>query len=158
VACAALRCLVEVWPCSLSFAELLERVRQRAGLPSRDEDAGALAEILYWTAAAGLVELHAHPPRCAARAGERPVASPLVRRQLVHGPEVSTLRHTTVKVEGPLERELLLLLDGTRDRTALLAALSAFAESMDPQTRPRVDAESLERALAKLARLVLLVA
>ncbi|MBM3746177.1 MAG: methyltransferase domain-containing protein [Acidobacteria bacterium] len=158
VARAALRSLVEVWPCSLSFAELLDRVRQRSGLPSRAEDAGALAEILYWSAAAGLVELHAHPPRCAARAGELPVASPLVRLQLRQGLEVSTLRHTTVKMEGALERELLLLMDGTRDRTALLAALSAFAESMDPQSRPRVGAESLEHALAKLARLVLLLA
>jgi methyltransferase-like protein len=146
---AALTCLGEAWPRALAFEELLGRVASK--------DARALAEILYWSAAAGLVELHACPVRCAARAGERPLASPLARLQLQHGEEVTTLRHTTVTVEGALERELILLLDGTRDRAALLQALSAFAETHAPHPDAAISAAELERALDKLARLALLV-
>jgi len=146
---AVLHCLAEAWPRALAFAELLGRVG--------GEKAGALAEILYWTCAAGLVELHSHPPCCAARAGERPLASPLARLQLRQGPSVTTLRHTTVTVEGVLERQLLLLLDGTRDRAALLAELTAFARSHGLRPGAPMNAEELERALQKLARLALLV-
>ncbi len=146
---AALTCLGEAWPRALAFAELREQ--------TQGKDAGALAEILYWSAAAGLVELHACPLRCVSRAGERPVASPVARLQLQHGPEVTTLRHATVTVEGALERELLLLLDGTRDRAALLKALSAFAESHTLRPGTSIDAAELERALEKLTRLALLL-
>lgn len=147
---AALSCLGEAWPRALAFADLLEQVKSK--------DARALAEILYWSAAAGLVELHACPVRCAARAGERPLASRLARLQLRHGPEVTTLRHSTVTVEGALERELVLLLDGTRDRAALLEALAAFAASHALRPDTPINAAELERALEKLARLSLLAA
>jgi len=146
---AALHSLTETWPRALAFAELLERVG--------GENAGALAEILYWTCAAGLVELHACPPCCAARPGERPLASPVARLQLRRGPGVTTLRHTTVTVEGLLERQLLLLLDGTRDRAKLLAELTEFARSHALRPGAPIDAAELERALDKLARLALLV-
>jgi hypothetical protein len=56
-----------------------------------------------------------------------------------------------VRVEDGLAQQLLLLLDGTRDRAALRAELTASA-SRD------VGAEELEAALAKLARFALLVA
>lgn len=56
-------------------------------------------------------------------------------------------RHTTVRVEGELERRLLGLLDGTRDRAALLRDLDL----------PGFGPEQLEENLARLARLGLLV-
>ncbi len=167
---AALHCLAETWPQALGFGELLGRVRERASLAARPEDEAALAEILYWACAAGLVELHSHAPCCVPRAGERPTASPLARLQVQHGERVTTLRHAEVSIEGPLERQLLLLLDGTRDRAALLGELREFAKGSGGRHKARgkrqkaearpmvVDAEALERALEKLARLALLKA
>jgi methyltransferase-like protein/2-polyprenyl-3-methyl-5-hydroxy-6-metoxy-1,4-benzoquinol methylase len=153
---AAIRSLAEAWPEALGFEELLVAVRERAGLAKRPEDAAALGEILYWTCAAGLVELHAWRPPCAARAGERPVASRLVRLQLREGAEVTTLRHRTVTVEGALERQLLLLLDGTRDRPALVKELREFAVGQAGASPTPQQAGAREGALGKLARLGLL--
>jgi len=110
------------------------------------------------TSAAGLVELHVHTYRFAAEAGERPVSSPLARLQLQKGAMIATLRHTRVEVEGELERQLLLLLDGTRDRAALLSELSPFARSNASTASREIPPEDLESALGKLARLALLVA
>lgn len=158
VAKAALHCLAEAWPQSLGFDELLAEVRRRAGLPVRPEEANALGEILYWTSAAGLVDLHAHPFPCVARAGLRPMASPLARLQVLQSDRVTTLRHTEVSVEGALERQLLLLLDGARDRATLLAELNAFAQASAPERPAPIEGDEFEEALAKLARLALLVA
>jgi hypothetical protein len=43
--------------------------------------------------------------------------------QIHSGPAVSSLRHTVVKLEDPPLQHLLALLDGTRDRAALLLAM-----------------------------------
>ncbi|MEK7403942.1 MAG: class I SAM-dependent methyltransferase [Acidobacteriota bacterium] len=134
---AALWELGRVWPEALPFPELLERL----AVPD-----AALSEMLLQACAAGPVELHVSPPRLAARAGERPVSSPLARLQAREQDVVTTLRHTMVRLEGERERQLLLLLDGSRDRAALLNELAA-----------PVPPEQLEENLAKLARLGLLV-
>ena len=47
------------------------------------------------------------------------MASALSRWQSERGPRVSTLRHGVLKVEDPICRELLRLLDGTQDRAEL---------------------------------------
>jgi len=70
----------------------------------------------------GVIEPRAGEGRYAEEAGLRPVASPLARMQAAEGALVATLRQ--VRVELPeFEREVLRLLDGTRDRAALAAAL-----------------------------------
>jgi len=151
VAKAVMAQLTEVWPQSLAFPELLERVRSRLGR-SDPQDPRALGEILLRTCQAGLVELHVHQPRFTLQPGERPLASPLARFQLHSSDMIATLRHTRVRIEGALERQLLLLADGTRDRAALLEALNAFAA-------PRlISTQELQDALAKIARLALLLA
>jgi hypothetical protein len=81
---------------------------------------------------------------------------------------VANLRHVSVEIEGVLARRLLELLDGTRDRAALLAELTAFAAATeglgatdDPPVEPQdlaAFAEQLEASLARLARLALLTA
>lgn len=143
--------LTEIWPRSLAFPELLERVRSRLGR-SDPQDPRALGEILLRTCQAGLVELHVHQPRFTLGPGERPLASPLARLQLHSSDMIATLRHTRVQIEGAIERQLLLLADGTRDRSALLEELNAFAA-------PRlISTQELEEALAKITRLALLLA
>ena len=71
------------------------------------------------------------------------MASALARVQTGRGTRVTTLRHAGVDVPDELGRRLIGLLDGTRDRAALLRELG----------RP---ADELERSLEGLARLALL--
>ncbi len=142
---AALSALAERWPEGVAFRELLEKVG--AALDPAQADAHSLAEMLLQAYAADVIELHVWAAPAAARAGERPQAPAPARWQALSRGEVTTLRHTTVRLEGERERRLLGLLDGTRDRAALLR---------DPALRD-VGAQQLEENLARLARLGLLV-
>jgi methyltransferase-like protein/2-polyprenyl-3-methyl-5-hydroxy-6-metoxy-1,4-benzoquinol methylase len=173
---AAICELATAWPRSLHFNDALARVRSRLhpGDPPNaacvDGDPVALGTILLQAYTAGLVELHVYPPQFASEVSERPVASPLARLQLRTGTQVSCLRHTRINVEGALERQFLLLLDGSRDRATLVRDLAALVASgevtlerdgapvRDGHTASRILAEELEPALVKLARLTLLVA
>jgi SAM-dependent methyltransferase len=145
---AALLTLGAAWPARLPFAEVRADAAARLGRPEQaDEDhTAALAEVLLSCYSAGMVELHVHVPRLARKAGEKPVASPLARRQLRHGDRAATLLHTTVRVEDPLSRFLIQLLDGTRDRAALLAALAGHVNA---QGRPAADRAAFLNALAR---------
>jgi SAM-dependent methyltransferase len=126
---AALRRLGAAWPEALPVASL--------------GDGPAVAEMLRRAYAANLVRLHVWAPRLTATPSERPVASALARLQAAEGTRVTTLLHTSVEVGDELGRRLIGLLDGTRDRAALLAELG----------RP---ADELERSLEGLGRIGLL--
>jgi hypothetical protein len=146
---AALRRLGEVWPRSLSFSELQAVA---GGEPA------PLAEILFQGYRTGLLEAYTNPPRFAATAGELPAASPLARVQAQQSALVTTLRHTTVELEDTADRCLLLLLDGTRNRDALVDGLRTFLRSLDKPEGGDIQAKSLEMRLQRLARQALLVA
>ncbi len=172
---AAIRQLSETWPESLHFNELLARTRSRLGKrpdeddDSVDQDALGLGEILLRTYAANLVELHVHRPRLVSEASERPVASALARWQIRNKMAVTTLRHTSLQIDDELGRRLLLLLDGTNDREALLnnlGMLSGWGEAMthgdgdrggDRREEGGNLPDKLEKKLAEVARLALLV-
>ncbi len=126
---AALVRLGEAWPAALPVASL--------------GDDPAVAETLRRAYAANLVHLHVWAPRLANTPSERPVATALARLQAAEGTLVTTLLHTSVEVGDELGLRLIRLLDGTRDRAALLAELE----------RP---ADELERSLEGLARVGLL--
>ena len=128
-------------PDTLSFAEL------RAATSS---DPDELAEALHQAFLAELLMPHRAPLRARTAEGvERPVASPLARFQARGSVEVTSLAYTTVRMEEPAARLLLTLLDGTRDRAAILAE---FRE----RTGVPLSAEDLETNLAALGRLFLL--
>jgi SAM-dependent methyltransferase len=126
---AALVRLGEAWPAPVPVADL--------------GDDPTVAEMLRRAYAANLVHLHVWAPALATTPSERPAASALARLQVAAGTRVTTLRHTSVEVADELGRRLIGLLDGTRDRPALLRELG----------RP---ADELERSLAGLGRLALL--
>jgi hypothetical protein len=73
-------------------------------------------------------------PGLAAPAGEKPVASPLVRYQAARGDAtVFTLRHKALALEDAEGRRLLTLLDGSRDRDTLAREMGCSREQRDAQ-------------------------
>jgi hypothetical protein len=154
----------------LPFDQLHVQVCQRLaqeGLPA--DTAGVsrqgLCEFLLQLYAGGAVEFRTFLPSIARHAGERPVAHPVARWQAGHGDFVSSLFHIAVKIEDEIGKSLLMWLDGTLDRKALLEKLWGFLESRRASALPdgdepaaRRDLEtSLEQNLEKLGRLGLLV-
>jgi len=94
------------------------------------------------------------PARHAAEPGARPEASALARAMAREGPDLVSLEHEHVRVEDPLARYLLRLLDGTRDRAALVDALADAARHGE-RLRGEI-ADGLEHNLRVLAALGLL--
>jgi SAM-dependent methyltransferase len=138
---AVMHRLIRSWPGAVSFQELL------GSAPDRE----FLQDLLLRTYASGLVELHAAPPPFAVGVSERPRAFSLARFHAAARAEIPTLRHSTVEIKDELARRLICLLDGTRDRAALLRDLQPFAAGP-------VRMEDLEHNLGALARLALLEA
>ena len=144
----ALRRLGEEWPKSLRFPDLLGNAGADAAAP--------LAEILLQAHRAGLLEVYTLPPPFAAIAGERPVSSPLARLQAQQTTVVTTLRHTTDELQDLTDRCVLLLLDGTRNREALLEGVPNLLRSVEKKSGA-FTAESLEARLTRLAKQALLL-
>ena len=75
--------------------------------------------------------------------------SKLARWQAANGLDMVSLAYMRVLMEEPAARLLITLLDGTRDRQAILAELKA-------RTGLELQPEDLDRNLVELARLFLL--
>ena len=152
---AALETIAAAWPRAVTFEHLAANLDPAA----RHRLGTELLEVH----AAGAIDLHTHAPAPAPVPGARPIASPLARRQAAAGRDrVTSLRHASVWVEGPLAAHLLSLLDGSRDRADLQTAIRAFVDGggLDgTDIAPPSDmAVALDAALARLAELSLLVA
>jgi methyltransferase-like protein/ubiquinone/menaquinone biosynthesis C-methylase UbiE len=133
---AALIELREAKPLPIKFGELAERAKRRlagAGVVEEDgaeaaaEREGVLAEILLAASNSGLVRLRVSGAPIVTAVSERPLAYPLARYQSRRDATVTNPLHEKVDIEDRLGLELLRLLDGTRDRAALVAALAEFA-------------------------------
>lgn len=133
---AVLDALDDVAPGALALDELAARV---PGIELEH-----LRRLVWAAACAGAVQLHLHAPSLATVPGERPLASAVARAQLEDGDTVTNLRHDAVNLDDALVRQLVPLLDGTRDLGALAATLGEPREAIDARLRH----------LAKLALLV----
>lgn len=160
---AGLRRLGAAWPAFVPFRELVTQARGDLGRVDEDEEIGDAQELaisLLQAAVAGALELRAHQPHLVLKPGEKPKASALARLQVELGDEVCNLVHGTVRVENQLGRTLLALLDGTRDRPTLRAAMAQAmrdaGEDLDAAPE-RLSERAIEEGLVKLARLGLLV-
>ena len=177
---AALEQLQKLWPLSVSFESLLEQVETTMHVssgfsPSESRGcARALEAGLVRCFGQKRVELGTLPPAFVAEISDRPVASALARAQAQLGDTVTNLRHEAGKLND-FGREVLCLLDGNHDRTALLEKLIQGARAgrftlrrsePDPSDHPSERATALENdlekslddVLKKLARFALLVA
>ena len=129
----------------------VESLDSRFDLGSR---APPLETVVMQAYVAGLVDLHLQPLPLTTVPLERPVASPLARWQARSRDQVSTLLHTTVGIADANALKLLPLVDGTRDRAALAAALRSAGIPIEPARA----ADFVDYALQKFARLGLLMA
>ena len=155
---AAMFHLGSVWPEAVPVPELLRVARVHAGRddPSAaaplEEDSSWLSDMILKLYAANFLGLHAHPPVFTRTVSKRPEASALARAQIRSSSFVTNLRHAAVEVEDDAAKQLLTMLDGTRDQHQLLAELRAHAISGD------ITAAQLDAPLQRLAKLALLVA
>jgi methyltransferase-like protein len=125
------------------------------------------AAILLQTFGSSLVKLHVYAPDFVTEASERPEASRLARWQASHSDTVTTQQGLNLELEDVFVRHLLFLLDGTRDRAALLQELRTKIESgelpgegqelADKETFLRELPEYLENNLQHLADSALLI-
>ncbi len=170
---AALLALHEARPAALPFETLWERVRESlsaGGDPSPrppQEAREALRSSVLRLFLADFVELHVRPPRPATEPAERPVGSPLSRRQASEGNVVTSLIRKRVELDE-LARAVLLELDGTRTEAEVLDAVvtrvcSGSLELSDASGLVREEAAvrallagEIRPAIARLARLALL--
>lgn len=166
---AALLHLGRIYPCSVRFDELLVEARRILVSNSYDVTAfdgdseQALASLLLRACGAGVVELHTFAPKFSSTPGDHPLAYPLARRQASEGPIITTLLHNNIKLEDELGRQLLLLLDGNRDRADLLRELRRIIEAEDVSDAEKEKfltrmSQELEEKLCQLAKLGLLLA
>jgi len=153
--------LSRMWPAWRPVSEL--------PLGSLTPDAAAALVLRLYEARA--LEMRIRPPRLVSTVTERPVASPLARLQVASGQTaVTNQRHVCVILTDELSRQFLLLLDGSRDRAALLRDLTGHFDSGAslPAWHANGPASRLERTLMldkgldgnllQMARLCLLVA
>jgi methyltransferase-like protein/protein-L-isoaspartate O-methyltransferase len=161
-ALAAMRALIEAWPLTLGFGELASRA---ASVGPAEELAATLNEFV----AIGLVDARLDEVPCVAEPGPRPCAGRVARYQAARGTIISTLRHTSVRLEDPAIRALLGLLDGERDQAAIAAALSSEIVQGrvpappgvtvdDPAAVAKAVAAHLPQLLRRAAKLSLLTA
>jgi hypothetical protein len=128
--------------------------------------ASKLAQTLLRAYAGGLIEISSYPPAMTLQAGEQPRASPLARLQAEAGSRVINLRHHNVEVDDVFRLELLKLLDGTRDRHAIVEELAQRLELTGDAMATEAGADTVQRAirarldddLASLAHMALLAA
>jgi methyltransferase-like protein len=167
---AALLHLSQQWLRAISFPDLLAAAR-RLALTEKDENENraALCEILLRSFAAGVTELHVWAPRFVVDVSEHPIASPVTRHQNRRTKRITTLRHTGLELNDALSRNLLELLDGTRDFAVLVEALTALVQAgkavldsegrrvTEPAQIHKIIVEELPLALNALARFAVLV-
>ncbi len=94
------------------------------GTPSPAEEQD-FATSLASGYAAGFIDLHLWEPNFARAAGEKPRASALARYEVDSQEWVTGLRHNAIHMDDPLSARILGLLDGSRDRRALMDAINS---------------------------------
>ncbi len=151
---AAFSCLAEAWPQSLGFDELVEAAHRGStsgeGVVQEDGAVDALRAQLLAGYAAGQVKLRTRKAPLVANVTERPTASALARHQAAAGDPVTTQTHESGNPDD-IMREMLMLLDGTKDRHAVVDHLAGLVAS----GRLRVDSgRTPEEARGRLYQLV----
>jgi SAM-dependent methyltransferase len=118
VVCTLVPELARAWPRCIAYEELEPKLAA-AGFTLNEEGAALLMRL----ALTRMVTFDAWQAPIAAALSERSQASACARDEARRGTQATTLLHAVVDLTDPFWRELLQLLDGTRDRVALEEAL-----------------------------------
>jgi methyltransferase-like protein/2-polyprenyl-3-methyl-5-hydroxy-6-metoxy-1,4-benzoquinol methylase len=164
---AAMRHLRGAWPSAVPFSDLAAVVFAHAAANQKDPEgnAEALAHVIETCFSLGIVELWSRPTdHISPTAGQYPRATRWARWQAAHLPMVTSLRHSQVKTDDLL-RLILPLVDGTRDRKALVAewvkqdkaARPAKGEALWANRDPQSLEQLIDVILQRMASLSLLV-
>ena len=125
-----------IWPRWIAVSGLLSTARARvsaAGGPlATVEDETRLLRFLLRSYGANVTQLRSTACSFVTDISERPRASALARLQARTLTEVTSLSHRSVRLEDPLVRTFLGLLDGTRDRMAIAREMAAALREADP--------------------------
>jgi hypothetical protein len=108
------------WPNALRFDEV-ERRLMNAGIPLDGEGVTLLMRLVVTK----MIELRSWEAPVADALSAFPKASASARREALTKMFATTLLHGRIALEDRVVRSFLQLLDGTRDRRALLHALKA---------------------------------
>jgi methyltransferase-like protein/SAM-dependent methyltransferase len=149
---AALRVLAAAWPRTVPFGELAAGALRLTGSPDPVASPAAESQLgndLLQLYAANAIELHSMPSAFVTAVSEKPRASAVARLQAGEGPRVTNFRHESLRLND-VERKLLDLLDGARDRgrviDGLSVAVAAGELSLKRGEQPIVDlADQLEQ-------------
>lgn len=131
--------LVTIAPQTVSFAEIRDRLLwpPTSGGPASPR---SLEAIIAAACLNGSLMLQVQPPASVSLAGERPVASVICRWQARRGVRVTNLWHETIQVHDQTALRLLTLLDGSRTRAEIAAAIAdALPASGAATSEERVD-------------------
>ncbi len=124
---AALKILGDNWPASIKFTELYDQAASLAGLPETEDRSNLLATDLLTGYTSNAVELHILETDLCMEVSDNPSTSILAREQAKKSLMVTNLRHEISKIDEPT-RQLLTLLDGTRDFDDLCGSLIELVE------------------------------
>jgi methyltransferase-like protein/predicted O-methyltransferase YrrM len=158
---AAIVILGACWPQSKSFADLVSAALTTLGTVAGeikaniDEEADALAGLIFRAFAAGQFHLRFSPENMTTTISGRPKASALARKQAESGLVVTNLLHRGVSMKDETVRQFLLLVDGTRTLDQLVADLNA--SMVRTGNAAAVSAQDVVQNLGILAKLGLLV-
>ncbi|MCM2370146.1 methyltransferase regulatory domain-containing protein [Aporhodopirellula aestuarii] len=141
--------LADAWPGTVSVQSLLEA----EGLPSElsGQDEGRLADFLLRGFATGMIELRTTPIRLPDQQQERPQTNAMNRVLAKSMGQVVSARHTTISLND-LNRRIVPLLDGSRDRAELARELCTQLEGIDmtigdPSAKPVPATPALVKSL-----------
>jgi methyltransferase-like protein/2-polyprenyl-3-methyl-5-hydroxy-6-metoxy-1,4-benzoquinol methylase len=144
-----LEALEAAWPRTLRFDEIEPHLEEN-GIKLE----GAGATFLVRLVVAKFIEFHTWRPALAGAVSERPRASASGRQEARSKTFATTLLHGKISLDDAVLRIFLNLLDGTRDRKALLDALK-----MEFPETPEADLEGgMEQSFRQLFRAGLLEA
>ena len=141
---SALHLLQKRAPASISFAEMKAAVLMATAEADNDYNHERLREFVVRAVALGMIELYLTPDAFTLTPGAQPYMHPMTRSAVAQTGIGISLTGKPVNAEDPPIRHFASLLDGTRDRTALTAAMRAF---LTEHKMPLPEADMMERIM-----------
>jgi methyltransferase-like protein len=158
---AALVCLAEAFPNRILFEELIIEAQKLLSVDRESDDLDTAVKCLTDLFVTGYVRLHSFEPSCTYALSDRPIANTFARWQATSGSDsIALLNQITMHPEIDITKDMILLLDGTRDHADLAKEIN---ESLADTTKERIEAsgktlaEIVEENLTALAKGALLI-